>query len=169
MKTNIRKISAALLAVGICAVGTTVRAQETTTVTTTRGAFTKFVPASKTVVVRSETNPAPLRYSVTRRTTIVNQAGTPISLDQIPPGSPLSVEYTGTGDNLVASRIVVQRTPVMERRMTTTTTTTRTLTHEEKEALEEQREHRKERMKERIEREKEALEKAKDQLDDDDD
>ncbi len=158
----------ALLTVGLFAIGTTVRAQETTTVTTTRGAFTKFVPASKTVVVRSETNPAPLRYTVTRQTTIVNQAGAPITLDQVPAGSPLSVEYTGTGDNLVASRIVVQRTPVMERHTTTTTTTTRTLTHEEKEALEEQREHRKERMKERIEREKEALEKAKDQLDDDD-
>lgn len=184
MKTKIMKIGAGLLAIGICAWSTEVRAQATATVTTTRGAFTEFVPGSETVVVRSETNPAPLRYVVTKQTTIVDESGAPIAIERISPGSPLSVQYTTTGDRLVASRIIVQRpavvtapvtttvpvttAPVTEQHTTTTTTTTRTLTHDEKEALEERRENRKERAEEQIEKQKEALEKAEDKLDDDD-
>jgi hypothetical protein len=183
MKTNIMKIGAVLLAVGTCAWCTDVRAQETATVTTTKGAFTEFVPGSETIVVRTETNPAPLRYVVTKQTTIVDESGAPIAIERISPGSPLSVQYTTTGDRLVASRIIVQRAPVpvvtapvtttvpvtTEQHTTTTTTTTRALTHDEKEALEERREHHKERVEEQTEKQKEALQKAKDKLDDDDD
>jgi hypothetical protein len=176
MKTNITKIGAALLAVGICVCSTEVRAQTTTTttVTTTKGAFTEFVPASKTVVVRTEASTAPLRYVVTKQTTIVDESGAPVVIERISPGSPLSIEYTGTGENLVASRIVVQKPTVVtapvttttapvatEQHTTTTTATTRTLTHDEKEALKEQKEK-------EIEKRKEALEKAKDKLEDDD-
>jgi hypothetical protein len=170
MKTNIIKVGAMVLALGLCVWSAELRAQDTTTVTTTKGAFTEFVPGSETVVVRSETNPTPLRYVVTKQTTIVDQSGAPIAIEQMRAGSPLSVEYTGTGDRLVASRIVVQRAPVAtEQHTSTTTTTTRTLTHDEKEALEERREHRKERAEEQIEKQKEALDKAKEKLEDDDD
>jgi hypothetical protein len=178
MKTNLMKIGAALLAVGICVWSTEVRAQPTATVTTTKGAFTEFVPGSETVVVRTETNPAPLRYVVTKQTTIVDEAGAPVAIERISPGSPLSVQYTSAGDRLVASRIIVQRAPVVTAPVTTvpvtteettTTTTTRALTHDEKEALEERTEHQKERVEEQKEKLKEALKKAKDKLDDDDD
>ena len=174
MKINIKNIAATLLALGVCAMCGDVRAQGTTTVTTSRGAFTEYVPGSQTVVIRSETNPAPLRYVVSKQTTIVDESGAPVAIERIPAGSPLSVQYTGTGDSLVASRIVVQHAPVGTAPVTTehtstTTTTTRTLTHDEKEALEERREHHKERAEEQIEKQKEALEKAKDKLDDDDD
>lgn len=177
MQTNLKNISAALLAVGIYAWSTEARAQTTTTVTTTKGAFTEYVPGSETVVVRSEANPAPLRYAVTKQTTIVDETGAPVAIDRISPGSPLAVEYATTGDRLVASRIVVQRAPVATTQVTTapvttapvrteqrttTTTTTRPLTHEEKEAREELREDRKEQMEKDIESRKEALEKAKD-------
>ena len=179
MKTNITKIGTALLAVGICIWSAEVRAQ--TTVTTTKGAFTEFVPGSQTVVVRTETNPTPLRYVVSKQTTIVDETGTPVTIERIAPGSPLSVEYTGTGESLVASRIIVQRpaavtapvttttAPVASEQHTTTTTeTTRPLTHDEKHALKEEREHRKHELKEEIEKRKDALEKAKDKLEDDD-
>jgi hypothetical protein len=166
MKTNMTKIGAALVALGISAFCTEARAQ-TTTVTTTRGAFTQFVPSSETLVVRSDTNPNPLQYVVTRQTTVVDESGAPVAIDQIAPGAPLSVQYTTAGDRLVASRIVVQRPNVVQR-TTTTTTTTRPLTHDEKEALEEAREHRKHQLKEQIEAREKALEKAKDALDDDD-
>jgi len=98
-----------------------------------------------------------VRYVVTKQTTFVDETGTPVLVNQIAPGSPLSVQYTTTGDRLVASRIVVQHAPVVER-STTTTTTTRPLTHDEKEQA-----------KEQIEKRKDALDKAKDKLDDDDD
>jgi hypothetical protein len=183
MKTNITKIGAAMLAVGLCICSTEMRAQATTTVTTTKGAFTEFVPGSQTVVVRTEAA-APLRYVVTKQTTIVDESGTPVVIERISPGSPLSIEYTGTGENLVASRIVVQKPAVVtapvttapvttapvvsEQHITTTTAATRTLTHDEKEALKEQKEDRKEQLEKEIERRKKALDKAKDKLEDDD-
>lgn len=176
MKINITKIAVALLAVGICT--TEMRAQATTTVTTTKGAFTEYVPGSETMVVRTETSSAPLRYVVSKQTTIVDESGAPIAIERISPGSPLSIQYTGTGEQLVASRIVVQKpaavttepvttAPVATQQ--TTTSTTRALTHDEKHALKEQREHRKKAMKEEIEKEKDALDKAKDKIDDDND
>ena len=154
------------------------RAQATTTVTTTKGAFTEYVPGSETMVVRTETSSAPLRYVVSKQTTIVDESGAPVAIERISPGSPLSIQYTGTGEHLVASRIVVQKpaavttepvttAPVATQQ--TTTTTTRALTHDEKHALKEQREHRKKAMKEEIEKEKDALDKAKDKIDDDND
>ena len=176
MKIDITKIGVALLAVGICT--TELRAQATTTVTTTKGAFTEYVPGSETMVVRTETSSAPLRYVVSKQTTIVDASGAPVAIERISPGSPLSIQYTGTGEQLVASRIVVQKpaavttepvttAPVATQQ--TTTSTTRALTHDEKHTLKEQREHRKKAMKEEIEKEKDALDKAKDKIDDDND
>jgi hypothetical protein len=181
MKINITKIGVALLAVGICIWSTEVRAQATTTVTTTKGAFTEYVPGSETMVVRTETSSAPLGYVVSKQTTIVDESGAPVAIERISPGSPLSIQYTGTGEHLVVSRIVVQRpaevitepvttAPVATQQDTTTSTsTTRALTHEEKHALKEQRGQRKKAMKEEIEKEKDALDKAKDKIDDDND
>jgi hypothetical protein len=165
MKTNIVKIAAALLAVAIYLWSTQAFAQTTTTVTTTKGAFNEYVPGSETMVVKSESGSAPLRYIVTKQTTIVDESGAPVSIERISPGSPLSVQYTGTGDRLVASRIIVQGPSAVSEQQTTTTTT-RELTHDEKHALKEQREHQKKAEKKAIEKEKDALEKEKDKLDD---
>ena len=176
MKIDITKIGVALLAVGICT--TELRAQVTTTVTTTKGAFTEYVPGSETMVVRTETSSAPLRYVVSKQTTIVDESGAPVAIERISPGSPLSIQYTGTGEQLVASRIVVQKpaavitepvttAPVATQQ--TTTSTTRALSHDEKHALKEQREHPKRELKKQIEKEKDALDKAKDKVEDDGD
>ena len=153
-------------------------AQTTTTVTTTKGAFSEYVPNSETVVVRMDANPARLRYSVTKQTTVVDESGAPVAVERISPGSQLSIQYTGSGERLVASRIVVQSPAavtapatsapgVTEQQTSTTATTTRPLTHDEKHAIKEEQEHRKKAEKEEIERQKEALDKAKDKLDDD--
>src|SRR6476619_137405 len=92
VKTNIMKIGALSLAAGICRLSTDLRAQITTTtaVTNTDGAFTEFVPGSHTVVVTREGSP--LRYAVTKQTTIVDEAGVPVAIERISPGSPLSVQ-----------------------------------------------------------------------------
>jgi hypothetical protein len=109
MKTYITGIGAVLLAVGICIWSTQALAQTTTTVTTTKGAFTEYVPGSETMVVRSDAGPAPLRYTVTKQTTIVDESGAPLAIERIPRGSQLSVQYSGSGDHLTASRVIVQR------------------------------------------------------------
>jgi len=178
MNTKMRTLGAALLAVG-CFWSSQAFTQTTTTETTTNGAFTEYVPGSETMVVRSETgSTSPLRYSVTKQTTIVDETGAPVAIDRISPGSQLSIQYTGSGDRLVASRVVVRRAAAATTAVTsvpagtgqqtnTTTTTTRALTHEEKHALKEEREHQKKAAKEEIERQKDALDKAKDKLDDD--
>lgn len=180
MNTKMRTLGAALLAVG-CFWSSQAFTQTTTTVTTTNGAFTEYVPGSETMVVRSETGTtSPLRYSVTKQTTIVDETGAPVAIDRISPGSQLSIQYTGSGDRLVASRVVVRRAATATTAVTsvpagtgqqtnTTTTTTRALTHEEKHALKEEREHQKKAAKEEIEHQKDALDKAKDKLDDDHD
>ena len=178
MNPKMITLGAALLAVG-CFWSSQALAQTTTTVTTTNGAFTEYVPGSETMVVRSEAGTSPLRYSVTKQTTIVDETGAPVAVDRISPGSQLSIQYTGSGDQLVASRVVVRRAATATTAVTsvpavtgqqtnTTTTTTRPMTHDEKHALKEEREHQKKAAKEEIERQKDALDKAKDKLDDDD-
>lgn len=126
MTKNIRKIGAALLAIGLCVWSADAFAQTTTTtVTSADGAFTEYVPDSQTVVLRSETAPAPVRYTVTKETTVVDETGAPLTMDRIPVGAPVSLQYTGTPDRQVVSRIVVRRpaAAVTEERTTTTTTT----------------------------------------------
>ena len=190
MKTNIRKIGGVLLALGVCLASPAAFGQTTTTVTTSQGAFAEYVPKSETVVVRTETSSAPLRYTVTKQTTIVDETGAPVAIERISPGSRLAIDYSGTGERLVASRIVVHKpatvtapvtnapvtttapvtnAPAVTQQQTTTTTTTAPLTREEERAVKEARKEHKEAVKEEIERKKDALEKAKDKLEDDDD
>ena len=179
MNTKMTTLAAALLAVG-CFWYSQALSQTGTTVTTANGAFTEYVPGSETMVVRSETGTSPLRYSVTKQTTIVDETGAPVAIDRISPGSQLSIQYTGAGDQLVASRVVVRQAApattavtsvpaVTGQQTNTTTTTTRPMTHDEKHALKEEREHQKKAAKEEIEHQKDALDKAKDKLDDDHD
>ena len=114
------------------------------------------------------------------RPTIVDESGAPVAIEPISPGSQLSIQYTGTGEHLVASRVIAQRPAVVtapvttapvpaEQQTITTTSTTRALTHDEKEALKKQKEERKEQLGEQIEKQKDALDKAKEKLEDDDD
>jgi hypothetical protein len=174
MNTKMTILGATLLAIG-CLWSSQAFAQATTTITTTNGAFTQYVPGSETMVVRGETEASPLRYSVTKQTTIVDETGAPVAIDRISPGSQLAIQYTGSGDRLVASRVVVHpaatstvtSVPAVTGQQTnTTTTTSRPLTHEEKHALKEEREHPGRAAKEEAEHQKRALEKAKDKLDD---
>lgn len=179
MKTNIKKIGGALLAITLCTWAMPMFGQTSTTVTTSKGAFTEYVPNSETVVVRSEANPNPLRYTVTKQTTVVDESGAPIPIERIAPGSQLSVQYSGSGERLVASRIIVQRSAtttapvtttaplVTEQQTNTTTTTTRPLTHDEKHAIKEAREKEKKAAKKEIERQKDALDEAEDKIDND--
>ena len=82
MKTNINKLGAVLLAMGICAWCTQARSQTTTTVTTTKGAFAEFVPDSETLVVRTDANPTPVQYVVTKATTVADETGAPVIQQQ---------------------------------------------------------------------------------------
>ena len=85
----------------------------TTTVTQTpdiEGSFSQWIPGTQSVVV-SSAGAEPIHYNVTRTTTVVDENGTPVLMERVPAGSPMSVRYVRTADGLVASKIVVHMTP----------------------------------------------------------
>jgi hypothetical protein len=140
------KTKTSYVAAGICAAilamtnfATAQTAVVQTTNTTSAGTITEFSP--DTIVIRSETSPEPLRYTYSKTTTYVDEAGNPVSMEVVKSGLPVTVQYTRDGDRLIASRVVVRRhvtreihetpvvpvvptAPVIEEKKTTTTTTT---------------------------------------------
>ncbi len=164
---NTKQLS--LMAIGIlgfspCVWTTDCKAQTVvteTTATTTAGTLTEYTPTTETLVLKSETAPAPIRYSVTKQTTYVDETGAPVVWERVTPGTPISVQYIRSGDRMVASRVIVRKAvavvpvapapavvapaPAAVEKRTTTTTTTRKLTDDEKDAIEDAREKAKER------------------------
>jgi hypothetical protein len=78
-----------------------------TTTTTTAGTISEFSP--DTIIVRSETSPEPIRYSYTKTTTYVDDAGAPVSLETVKSGLPVTVHYAREGDRMIADRVIVHR------------------------------------------------------------
>jgi len=102
--------------------GSTV-SRETTT-TSSQGTISAFNPDS--IVVKSDTSPAPVNYTFTKTTTYVDQNGNPVSVDTVRSGMPVTVYYDRDGDRMVATRVMVQTDPstqVIQHTKTTTTTT----------------------------------------------
>ena len=106
--------------------------QETTT-TTTAGTISEF--GTDTIIVRSETSPDPIRYSYSKTTTYVDEAGVPVSIETVKSGLPVTIYYTKNGDRMVATKVIVRKAavlkpiaegPVVETKKITTTTTTTT-------------------------------------------
>jgi len=98
-----------------------------TTTTTTAGTISEFSP--DTIIVRSESSPEPIRYSYSKTTTYVDEAGAPVSMELVKSGLPVTVHYIKEGDRMVASRVIVRKAavtttaPVIQEKKTTTTTT----------------------------------------------
>jgi len=106
---------------------TTPGAETETTTTTTRGTITEFEPSER-VVIRSTTSNAPVRYRFTKSTTYVDRAGNPVAVKTIKTGLPVTVHYLKEGNDLVATRVVVDSlkegdAPGETTRTETTTTT----------------------------------------------
>ena len=101
--------------------------KETTTTITSAGTISEFGP--ETIIVRTETSPEPVRYSYSKTTTYVDEAGTPVSIETVKSGLPVTVYYIKVGDKMVASKVIVRKAlareaPLGEEKTTTTTTTT---------------------------------------------
>jgi hypothetical protein len=134
MKMNpIQKLTAALsLAVALtcssAALAQTAAVSTTVSTTETAGTISEFSP--DTIVVRSETAPAPIRYSYSKTTTYVDDTGAPVSIETVKSGLPVTVFYTREGDRMIANKVVVRKSttttakPVVEEKRSTTTTTT---------------------------------------------
>lgn len=130
MKHNNRTLTGAvlfgilLITVNVTLAQTAVK--ETTLTTTSAGTISEFGP--ETIVIRSETSPAPIRYSSSKTTTYVDETGAPVSIETVKSGVPVTVYYVKVGDTMVASKVIVKKAvivpaPVIEEKKTTTTTT----------------------------------------------
>jgi multidrug resistance efflux pump len=99
--------------------------RETTTTTSSQGTISAFNPDS--IALKSDTSPSPVNYTFTKTTTYVDQNGNPVSVDTVKSGMPVTVYYDRNGDQMVATRVVVQNTDpnatVIQHTKTTTTTT----------------------------------------------
>jgi hypothetical protein len=94
-------------------------AQETVVQTTSSaGTITEFSPDS--IVIRSETAPAPIHYVFRKTTTYVDDAGNPVSVEVVKSGLPVTVQYIKEGDQLIASRVVVHHRVVPAERVVPT-------------------------------------------------
>ena len=135
MKTILKTVAAALAAIlatsSLASAADEVVATTATTTTTTTmlGTISEFSP--DTIVIRSETAPEPIRYSYTKTTTYVDEAGAPVSLETVKSGLPVTVYYVKRGDKMVASKVVVRKVKTttgtdaaVDKKTTTTTTTT---------------------------------------------
>lgn len=133
MKKSFRHFSAALVCAAAVTLSPAVFAQAvstesvtTTSTTTSGGTVTEF--GGDEIVLRSETTTSPVRYSYSKSTTIVDEAGAPVDVSVVRSGVPVQVMYVNEGDRMVARKIVVKKavapaSGVIEKRETKTTTT----------------------------------------------
>jgi hypothetical protein len=84
--------------------------QTTTTTTTTdaNGTITEYTPGS--AIVLKETS-GPVRYHIGKTVTYVTRSGRVLDPDvvrtKVKVGVPVRVHYTGTGDNMMVDRVIV--------------------------------------------------------------
>jgi len=139
-QTGLKKILAAV-AIFVAAVGLAI-AQQTTTTTTTdpvtgttttqqtttssAGNIVTYTPDSDYFTFRTAVNAAPVRYSYTKDTTVVDPEGRVVNWSAIRPDLPATIYYSTVGDRVVVRKVVLtQPATVIKREETTTTTTTR--------------------------------------------
>lgn len=125
---NLCKTCSALIAAALIS-GGTLGAAEVTTTTTTSGTISEFSP--DTIVLRTESSSSPARYSFSKTTTYVDEAGAPVSIETVKSGLPVTVHYVKEGDRMIANKVVVRKKTttttsspaLIEEKRTTTTTT----------------------------------------------
>ncbi|MES2571669.1 MAG: hypothetical protein V4710_16655 [Verrucomicrobiota bacterium] len=131
-KTNLHLLGCALFLVTAFACESTLLAQaSTTTTTTTTSAGTINEFGTDSFVIKTESDPAPLRYSYSKSTTYVDETGVPVSIETVKSGLPVTVYYIKEGDRLIANKVVVRKKStvtkespaVIEEKKTKTTTT----------------------------------------------
>ncbi len=91
---------------------TTVR--EVTTTTESAGTISEFSP--DTIVVRSGTSSTPSKYTYTKSTTYVDETGSPVSIETVKSGLPVTIYYTREGDRMIANKVVIQKTTTTTRK-----------------------------------------------------
>jgi len=127
---NFFKPLAGVALVGALAIANGVFAQTVTTTETTTsssGTFSELTPGA--IVIRTTTAPEPQPYTFTKTTTYVDENGNPVAINTVKSGEPMTVYYTQSGADRVASKVVIKRSvtrdatgATVEEKKTTVTT-----------------------------------------------
>ncbi len=96
------------------------------TTTNATGTISEFNP--NTIVIKTESSSAPIRYTSTRTTTYVDENGVPVSIQTVKSGAPATVYYVMEGDRMVASKVVVRKASSPQVAATQTRTAAEALT-----------------------------------------
>ncbi|MEO6846605.1 MAG: hypothetical protein ABI254_05055 [Chthoniobacterales bacterium] len=101
-----RTLSALLVSAALMATGHA-QTQSVTTTTTSAGTISDLSPDA--LVLRTDSSTTPVRYIYNKQTTYVDQDGTPVSIETVKSGVPVTVSYVKEGDQMVARRVVITR------------------------------------------------------------
>jgi hypothetical protein len=85
---------------------TSERVVERRDTTTYSGMVSEVDPSSSTIILRSESSEAPRRYTFTKKTTFIDEAGDSVTYETIR-NRPVTVYYEKDGDRLVVNRVIV--------------------------------------------------------------
>ena len=96
------------------------RSVTTEKTTTYSGTVSEIDPSSSTITIRSETAPAPTKYTFTKETVFADPQGHVVTYDAIR-NTPVTVYYTREGDRMIVSKVVTTKPVVTEHRESTTT------------------------------------------------
>ena len=88
------------------------------------GTITAFTPSSDYIIFRTETSAEPVRYYVTKETTVVDPSGAPVELSMLRPDMPVRYTYVKQGDRMIVTKVILEKPVSYYKKETTTTTTT---------------------------------------------
>lgn len=94
--------------------------EATTTTTTSEGTVSEFGPQG--IIIKTAAGTQPVRYISSETTNYVDENGTPVSIEMVKSGLPVTVYYTKVGDTLIASKIMVRRGAAVLPQVVQTTT-----------------------------------------------
>ncbi|MFN2376280.1 MAG: hypothetical protein ABR538_07065 [Candidatus Binatia bacterium] len=107
---NMNRIASSIsfgLALGVLAAPAPSAAETVTTskTTTYSGTVAEVNPSSSTIILKSESSPAPVTYTYSKETTFVDAQGNVVTYETIK-NSPVTVEYTTEGGVTVVRKVI---------------------------------------------------------------
>ena len=107
----------------VTAGGTGVSTTTSTSTVDGTGTITAFTPSSDYITFRTETSTEPVKYYVSKQTTVVDSDGQTVEMSMLRPDMPVRYTYTKDGDRMIISKVTLEK-PISYYKETTTTTTT---------------------------------------------
>lgn len=88
------------------------------------GTITAFTPSSDYITFRSETSTEPMKYYISKQTTVVDPEGKTVEMSALRPDMPVRYTYVKEGDRMVITKVTLEKPLSYYKKETTTTTTT---------------------------------------------